>query len=71
MLVSRLVSRFQQDTSPAQQYPYATFDRNSKERGQSLKFVCSALWKPYLKVTAKKAGGAVHRDITYLEDALS
>ena len=28
-LVSRLVSRFQQDRSPAQLCPYTTFDRNS------------------------------------------
>ena len=29
MLVSRLVSRFQQDTSPIHLCPYTTFDRNS------------------------------------------
>ena len=27
-----------------------------KERGQALKFICSDMWKPYLKVIAKKAG---------------
>ena len=31
MLVSRLVSRFQQDTSPIHLCPYTNFDRNSKE----------------------------------------
>ena len=31
-----------------------------KERSQALKFVCSDMWKPYLKVIAKKADGAVH-----------
>jgi len=31
-----------------------------KERSSRLRFVCSDMWKPYLKVIAKKAGQAVH-----------
>jgi len=31
-----------------------------KERSGKLKFICSDLWKPYLKVIAKKSGGAIH-----------
>ena len=31
-----------------------------KERSGKLKFVCSDMWKPYLKVIAKKARGAIH-----------
>jgi transposase len=31
-----------------------------KERSSRLKFVCSDMWKPYLKVIAKKASQAVH-----------
>lgn len=31
-----------------------------KEQAQKLEFICSDLWKPYLKVIAKKAGQAVH-----------
>ena len=31
-----------------------------KERGRRIKFVCSDMWKPYLKVIAKKADQAVH-----------
>jgi len=31
-----------------------------KERSSQLRFVCSDMWKPYLKVIAKKAGQAVH-----------
>ncbi len=31
-----------------------------KERSAKLKFVCSDMWKPYLKVIAKKASGAIH-----------
>jgi len=31
-----------------------------KERSQALKFVCSDMWKPYLKVIAKKAGAALN-----------
>ena len=31
-----------------------------KERSSDLKFVCSDMWKPYLKVIAKKAAGAIH-----------
>jgi len=30
------------------------------ERTAALKFVCSDMWKPYLRVIAKKAGKAVH-----------
>lgn len=31
-----------------------------KERSQCLRFVCSDMWQPYLKVIAKKAGQAIH-----------
>lgn len=31
-----------------------------KERTQDLRFVCSDMWKPYLKVIAKKVGHATH-----------
>jgi len=31
-----------------------------KERSGALKFVCSDMWKPYLKVIAKKADRAIH-----------
>ena len=31
-----------------------------KERTQALQFICSDMWKPYLKVIAKKAGQATH-----------
>ena len=31
-----------------------------KERSESLRFICSDMWKPYLKVIAKKAKKAVH-----------
>ncbi|MEN8132939.1 MAG: transposase, partial [Pseudomonadota bacterium] len=31
-----------------------------KERSQSLNFVCSDMWKPYLKVIARKAGNAIN-----------
>ena len=30
------------------------------ERSQGLRYICSDMWKPYLKVVAKKAGQAVH-----------
>jgi len=30
------------------------------ERSESLRFICSDMWKPYLKVIAKKAGKAIH-----------
>lgn len=30
------------------------------ERSRALKFVCSDMWKPYLKIIAKKAGHAIH-----------
>jgi transposase len=31
-----------------------------KERSKELKFVCSDMWRPYLKVIAKKASQAIH-----------
>jgi transposase len=31
-----------------------------RERSAALKFVCSDMWQPYLKVIAKKAGQAIH-----------
>src|SRR5512135_781809 len=31
-----------------------------RERSATLKFVCSDMWQPYLKVIAKKAGQAIH-----------
>jgi len=31
-----------------------------KERTSELRFICSDMWKPYLKVIAKKAGHAIH-----------
>ncbi|HDO21510.1 MAG TPA: ISL3 family transposase, partial [Nitrospirae bacterium] len=31
-----------------------------KQRSQALHFICSDMWKPYLKVIAKKAGQAIH-----------
>ena len=31
-----------------------------KERTKQLKYICSDMWKPYLKVIAKKAGHALH-----------
>lgn len=31
-----------------------------KERSAALRFICSDMWKPYLKVIAKKAGQALH-----------
>ena len=36
------------------------FRRFGRERAAALQFVCSDMWKPYLKVIAKKAGQAVH-----------
>ena len=36
------------------------FRRLGKERSSRLKFVCSDMWKPYLKVIAKKAAQAIH-----------
>jgi transposase len=30
------------------------------ERSGALRFICSDVWKPYLKVIAKKAGQAIH-----------
>ncbi len=31
-----------------------------RERTQALRFICSDMWQPYLKVVAKKAGHALH-----------
>lgn len=31
-----------------------------KERTKGLRYICSDMWKPYLKVIAKKAGHAIH-----------
>jgi transposase len=31
-----------------------------KDRTSGLEFICSDMWKPYLKVIAKKASGAIH-----------
>ena len=31
-----------------------------KERTQGLRYICSDMWKPYLKVIAKKAGDTIH-----------
>jgi transposase len=44
-------------------------------RSQELQFICSDMWKPYLKVIAKKAGQAVHvldrfHIMTYFSKAL-
>lgn len=36
------------------------FEWLTPERSLQLKFVCSDMWKPYLKVIAKKAAGAIH-----------
>ncbi len=31
-----------------------------KERSEALRFICSDMWQPYLKVIARKAGQAIH-----------
>jgi transposase len=36
------------------------FRELGRERSSQLRFVCSDMWKPYLKVIAKKAGQALH-----------
>ena len=36
------------------------FEMLGEQRSQALQFVCSDMWKPYLKVIAEKAGQAVH-----------
>lgn len=36
------------------------FRQFGKERAAALKFICSDMWKPYLKVIAKKARQAIH-----------
>lgn len=36
------------------------FHEFGRERAKNLQFVCSDMWKPYLKVIAKKASQAVH-----------
>jgi transposase len=38
----------------------AFFTWFTQERSSALKYVCSDMWKPYLKIIAKRAGGAVH-----------
>jgi transposase len=38
----------------------AFFTWFTPERAMALKYVCSDMWKPYLKVIAKRAGGAIH-----------
>ncbi len=45
------------------------------ERSQALAFICSDMWRPYLKVIAKKAGQALHvldrfHIMTYLSKAI-
>lgn len=35
------------------------YDR-SPERTKELRYICSDMWKPYLKVIKKKAGQAIH-----------
>jgi transposase len=36
------------------------FKMMGRERSALLRFVCSDMWKPYLRVIAKKASGAIH-----------
>jgi len=36
------------------------FRQFGKENTQRLRFICSDMWKPYLKVIAQKASGAIH-----------
>jgi transposase len=36
------------------------FRQFGRERAKCLRFICSDMWKPYLKVIAKKAGQAIH-----------
>lgn len=36
------------------------FNWLGKRRSEQLRFICSDMWKPYLKVIAKKAGHALH-----------
>ena len=36
------------------------FRKFGKERSEQLRFVCSDMWKPYLRVIAKKASQAIH-----------
>ena len=38
----------------------AFFTWFTPERSMQLKYVCSDMWKPYLKVIAKRASGAIH-----------
>lgn len=38
----------------------AFFTWFTAERSENLQFICSDMWKPYLKVIAKRASGAVH-----------
>ena len=39
---------------------YAVFGPLGKERSGQLQYVCSDMWKPYVKVIKKKAGSAIH-----------
>lgn len=36
------------------------FDEFGEQRSQQLRFVCSDMWKPYLRIVAEKAGPAIH-----------
>jgi len=36
------------------------FDEFGEQRSQELRFVCSDMWKPYLRIVAEKAGSAIH-----------
>jgi transposase len=36
------------------------FDEFGEQRSQRLRFVCSDMWKPYLRIVAEKAGPAIH-----------
>jgi transposase len=36
------------------------FDEFGEERSRALRFICSDMWKPYLRVIAQKAGQAIH-----------
>ncbi len=42
------------------QDPAAVFRWFGKERSAALRFICSDMWQPYLKVVAKKASEAIH-----------
>jgi transposase len=36
------------------------FDEFGEERSRALRFICSDMWQPYLRVIAQKAGQAIH-----------